>query len=75
MTITLVAAISVPSAAADPTLIRCPNNTHIWGENQADCDYDEGVTLGGGGAGGRCGGLCGIISHIPGLGGLGGLLG
>jgi hypothetical protein len=70
-TIVIVVAMGcTPRAAADPVLIQCPDNTHIWADNPNDCDYDDGVTLGGGRGGNRCGGLCGILKHIPGLGGL-----
>lgn len=61
--------IVVMPIATEPRLIECPDNTHIWGDSVADCDYDSGVTIGGGGGGGggRCGGLCGILKGIGGL--------
>lgn len=68
-------AITAAPAVADPELIKCPNNTHIWGESTQDCNAVNPIGgFGGarGGARGGSGGSSGLLGVIRGI--VGGIL-
>lgn len=61
-------AITAAPAATDPELIKCPDNTHIWGESIYDCNAVNPIGGFGGAKGGSGGssGLLGVIRSIVG---------
>jgi hypothetical protein len=63
------------AVAAPPGLVQKCSDPDFRQKNLELCNRQEDPFLiGGGGGGGHCGAICGILKHIPGLGGLGGLL-
>jgi len=73
--IILLSVLFASPASAKPSLIKCPDNTHIWAESQMECRSVYSGPIGFGGAGdgsGRRGIIGEIIDAIGGL--IGGIL-